>query len=64
MICSICKLNPVKLPMATTCSLECACRLNGDDYNAVAARLLQHVAVAKKKFIPSVIGRPRIEKQV
>lgn len=47
MICQICKLNPVKLPMATTCSLECACRLNGDDYNAVYARLNQAVALAK-----------------
>jgi len=41
MICSVCKTNPVKLRHATTCSLECACHLNGDDYSAVYSRLNQ-----------------------
>lgn len=62
MQCQVCKTNPVILPIATTCSLECACKLNGDDYNAVAARLAQHVEVAKRPFNPAVTGRPKMEK--
>jgi len=52
MICSICKLNPVKLPMATTCSLECACRMSGDTYeplNYADVKLRFDIAIADAK---------------
>lgn len=47
MICSICKINRVTLPHATTCSLKCACDLNWDSYELVRARLTNAVAEAK-----------------
>lgn len=66
MICKVCKANPVTIPVATTCSLECACKLNGEDYNAIAARLAKHIEIVKKvrfpKAIPNPNGRPITEK--
>jgi hypothetical protein len=47
MLCTVCKINPVKIPHATTCGLECACELNGDSYALVRARLTNAVAAAK-----------------
>jgi hypothetical protein len=47
MLCKVCKINPVKIPHATTCGLECACELNWDSYAMVRARLTNAVAWAK-----------------
>ena len=49
MICQICKAAPVKLPMATTCSLKCALSLDTsphvyDGYKIVRKRLDQAIA--------------------
>lgn len=45
-ICFICKINPCRSPVASVCSLKCACALNGDDYAAVKARLDDAVKIA------------------
>jgi len=47
LMCSVCKINHVKMPVAATCSLKCACDLNCDNYGFVLARLAHSVAKAK-----------------
>lgn len=53
MICQVCKTNPVTIPVATTCSLECACKLDPYpceplNYGDVKVRLAKAIADAKK----------------
>ncbi len=45
-LCFICRTEPCRSPVASVCSLQCACLLNGDDYEAVKARLDDAVKIA------------------
>lgn len=44
MNCTICKVKKISSRGGKTCGLECACKLNGDDYVAVRARMDQEIA--------------------
>jgi len=53
MICQVCKTNPVTMPTATTCSLQCSCSLSNHlcdpiSYKDVKERLDEAIADAKK----------------
>jgi len=45
-LCFICKTEPVRQPLASVCSLKCACELNRDDYELIIARLDAAVKLA------------------
>ena len=45
-LCFICRTEPCRSPVASVCSLKCACVLNGDDYAAVKARLDDAVKIS------------------
>jgi hypothetical protein len=49
MNCKICKVNKISSRGGKTCGLECACKLNGDDYKTVRAKLTNAIAESKLK---------------
>lgn len=46
-ICFICKINPCRSPVASVCSLKCACELNNDNYDLVMANLRIEILASK-----------------
>lgn len=46
-LCFICRTEPCRSPVASVCSLKCACVLNGDDYELIMANLRIEILAAK-----------------
>lgn len=50
-LCTVCKINPIKMKCASVCSLKCACYINGDNYETIMANMRIVIAESKAGMV-------------